>query len=109
VSLTGILISTVLGVAAQLKEASDDATKALNLARKTDATLEKEDITLLQLNRLLAPSIEDAEITMNFLIPCGKDANLAIRANQISDFCKNVYDNLCASVSKSKNVSLFPS
>jgi len=62
VSLSGILLSTILGVAAQLKESSDNAAKALALAEKTDKTLR-------EVERLLTP-IEDPRITLGFRLPC---------------------------------------
>lgn len=62
VSLAGILVSTTFGVAAQLKESSDDAARALALAKKTDATLG-------EIERILQP-IQDPTITLKFRVRC---------------------------------------
>jgi hypothetical protein len=66
VSLAGILLSTILGVAAQLKESSDNASKALALARKTDRTLQ-------EVERLLTP-LDEPRIHLRLSASlCGRD------------------------------------
>jgi hypothetical protein len=62
VSLAGILISTCLGVAAQLKEDLDDSAKSLALARKSDATLN-------DIQKLLSPfDVQSAQLI--FTVQC---------------------------------------
>jgi hypothetical protein len=67
VSLAGIVLSTALGVAAQVKESIGDAEKALELAKKTDATLN-------EVERLLTPFSEPT-IHLDFRIPCEDKTN----------------------------------
>jgi hypothetical protein len=62
VSLLGIVVSSVCGVAAQLKESADDASRALVLAEKTDRTLN-------EIERGLHP-LEDPAVTLTFKVPC---------------------------------------
>jgi hypothetical protein len=64
VSLIGIIVSTILGVAAQLKESSDDAAKALALAQKSDDTLQ-------QVHRLVSP-INDTAFFISLSFDCKK-------------------------------------
>jgi hypothetical protein len=77
VSLAGILLSTILGVAAQLKEASDDASKALRLAQKTDITLNEIERGLYRL--------EDPRVVLTFEVPCEDD--------RYKTFCKELRKN----------------
>ncbi|MDR3749689.1 MAG: hypothetical protein P4M04_16335 [Acidobacteriota bacterium] len=77
VSLAGILLSTILGVAAQLKEASDDASKAFRLAQKTDITLNEIERGLYRL--------EDPRVVLTFEVPCGDD--------RYKTFCKELRKN----------------
>lgn len=81
-SLAGILISTAFGVVAQLKETSDNAAKAFELAKKSDATLQKEDIALQQLQRTLSPSVSTSRIYVVLSPPCQDD--------QFKHFCAEV-------------------
>jgi hypothetical protein len=60
--LAGIVISTGFGVAAQLKESSDDAGKALALAQRNDKTLH-------EIQRGLYP-LDVTEIELDFELPC---------------------------------------
>jgi hypothetical protein len=62
VSLVGIVVSTICGVGAQIKESSDDATKALAIAKKSDNTLK-------QVQRILTP-IDDPKIRLHFVLDC---------------------------------------
>jgi hypothetical protein len=50
ISLGGILISTVLGVSAQIKESADDAKKALKVATTSEAMLNDIHRTLLRID-----------------------------------------------------------
>jgi hypothetical protein len=65
VSLIGILMSTSLGILAQLKESHDDSAKALDIATKSDQTLQ-------QIQKLLSPTIDMANpvITTWFTVSC---------------------------------------
>jgi hypothetical protein len=69
VSLVGIIISTVLGVAAQLKESSDDAAKALRLAQSSERTLK-------EISRTLSP-LEDPVLTVRLEVACHIDDTIA--------------------------------
>jgi hypothetical protein len=51
-ALAGIVISTILGTAAQLKESTDNAAKALELAKESSRTLSDIERSLSQLNGL---------------------------------------------------------
>jgi hypothetical protein len=62
ISLAGIIISTLLGVVAQLQESSDNADKALALARKSDSTLR-------DIEKALSP-IEDPQVSVQFRVDC---------------------------------------
>jgi hypothetical protein len=65
VSLAGILVSSVCGIAAQLKESANDSAKALVLAQKTDKTLNEIERGLYRL--------EDPEVFINFAVPCHEE------------------------------------
>jgi hypothetical protein len=62
VSLAGIVISTALGTAAQLRESEDNSSKALKLAQNTDNTLN-------EVQRLLSP-LDEPVIDLTFQVPC---------------------------------------
>lgn len=72
ISLAGIVVSTILGTAAQLKESVDDAAQALALAKKTDTTL-------LEVRRSLA-SIEESEAWFDLDVDCTNERYV--------DFCR---------------------
>jgi len=74
VSLGGIIVSSVCGIAAQFKESSDNSARALELAEKTDYTLH-------EIERALYP-LEDPKININFTVPCNNDL---LAANFIDD------------------------
>jgi hypothetical protein len=69
VSLVGIVISTILGVTAQLKESSDDAAKALRLAQSSERTLK-------EISRTLSP-LEDPVLTARWEVACHIDETIA--------------------------------
>jgi len=58
ISLTGILVSTVLGTAAQLKESSDDAKRTLTI--------------LTGIQQELSPSVGDLKFETYFMLACGQ-------------------------------------
>jgi hypothetical protein len=74
ISLAGIVVSAVFGVAAQLKESNDNAKKALELAKRTDMALE-------DMERMLS-SLDGAEFTLEFEVPCSTPS--------FAEFCKAV-------------------
>ena len=82
VSLVGILLSTGFGVAAQLKESSDDAAKSLKLLKGIDRELS---------------SITTASIEIAFKVPCSQDRFVA--------FCRELHQELAAG----KNWDVIPS
>jgi hypothetical protein len=67
VSLVGIIVSSVCGVAAQLKESHDDAAKSLDLAQKSSQTLNN-------IQKLLAPTIENPRVEAIFTVLCKNQA-----------------------------------
>lgn len=73
VSLVGIIVSSVCGVAAQLKESSDDAAKALALAQSSNEALQ-------QIHRLVSPIGDTA-----FFIELGFDCNKPVP--EYATFC----------------------
>jgi hypothetical protein len=75
-SLSGILVSTVLGATAQLKESTDDAKKALAVAKQSDETL-------MSIRRALFP-LDDPEISADFLVDCRVDEHTM-------KFCRDRY------------------
>ncbi|HKE94823.1 MAG TPA: hypothetical protein VKB34_10985 [Povalibacter sp.] len=81
VSLAGILVSTLLGVAAQLKESSDSAAARRATAEQTLQLLQQTNATLKQVQRTLS-STADMEWEFGFRVPCEKA--------ELSDFCQTV-------------------
>jgi hypothetical protein len=73
-SLTGIIATTLLGAAAQMKESSDDAAKALTLARSSDMTLRNIQKQLHVINR--------PRVAITLKVPCEKDV--------LSKFCSSI-------------------
>lgn len=69
VSLIGIVVSSVCGIAAQLKESHDDAAKTLALAQKSDKTL-------TEIERSLSP-LDDPTLSIGFDIRCDDAKYLA--------------------------------
>jgi len=65
ISLAGIVISSVFGVAAQIKESVDDSKKASVLVKKTDKTLNETERALYRL--------EDPTVTLMFDVPCSQE------------------------------------
>lgn len=76
-SLSGILLSTTLGVIAQLKESSDDASKSLALSRASSTTL-------TNIERLLSP-LDEPKVEMSLQVPCEQD--------KYRLFCQNLLNN----------------
>lgn len=74
ISLTGIVVSTVLGTVAQLKQSADDTAKALALAQKSD-------MTLLEIKRALAP-MDEPSLSMIFAVDC--------TSNEYADYCSKM-------------------
>jgi hypothetical protein len=68
VSLVGIIVSSICGIAAQLKESSDDSARALDLAQKADTTLR-------DIERALTP-IDDPRIKVDILTSCLQNPDL---------------------------------
>jgi hypothetical protein len=68
ISLTGIVVSTVFGIAAQMKESSADAAKSRVAARKADQTL-------LDTERALS-LFEEPKITMLITTQCVQNLDL---------------------------------
>ena len=64
ISLIGIVVSTILGVAAQIKESHDTAQKTLEVAQKSDRTLQ-------DIERLLSP-LDKPVVDLIFDVPCDK-------------------------------------
>jgi hypothetical protein len=81
VSLAGILISTAFGVAAQLKETSQQQAKAADDAAKGLKISEQTRDSLADLNRLLT-SLDDLTIEVAFKAPC--------RNSYYAKFCAQV-------------------
>jgi hypothetical protein len=72
VSLAGILVSTILGAAAQIKESADDAEKSLAI------------VTGIQ--RELSPSVGELNFTMYFTVDCKNPDNKKICDNFTTGF-----------------------
>lgn len=70
ISLFGIVLSTILGFAAQMKESRDAATQSLRLAEHTNETLN-------QLQRILTP-IESFRVVTRFSLDCKNEEILKI-------------------------------
>ena len=109
-SLVGIVVSTVLGAVFQLKESSDNAARALELAQAAKTTLESTkqtaegtrqtaestkqtaestertarntDQTLTQVHRLLVP-LDEVMISLGFGLPCSETA--------VQSLCETVF------------------
>src|ERR1700735_305816 len=62
ISLVGVIVSSVCGIAAQLKESAHDSAKALALAEKADKTLN-------EIERGLYP-LEEPRAILEFRVPC---------------------------------------
>ena len=80
ISLTGIILSTSLGVVAQLKETHDDTKKSLELATKADHTLDV-------IERSLHP-IEAPQFIYDLSVPCEQKEH-----PEYKDFCEDVLQN----------------
>jgi hypothetical protein len=74
ISLYGIVISSVFGVLAQLKESSDDSAQALAIAKNSELTLNeiKRGLYLL----------EDPHVGITFDVPCSE--------SRFKSFCKDI-------------------
>ena len=70
ISLIGIVVSTIFGVAAQLKESADDAAKARTTSEKTLQLVKNSDDTLSNIQKLLLPTIENPHIETVFTLSC---------------------------------------
>lgn len=81
VSLIGIVVTTLLGSAAQIKESSDDASKARDDSKKALQLAENTQATLQEVRRLVAP-IGDPLLMLSFEVPCKDEA--------YSNFCLKV-------------------
>jgi hypothetical protein len=73
VSLVGILISTILGVMAQLKESHDDARKAVENSEIALQLAKNTQTTLGEVRRLLTP-LGDPLLQLSFEVPCSDTA-----------------------------------
>jgi hypothetical protein len=69
ISLAGILLSSGLGVVAQLKESSDQETSRKNDAIRSLALAEKTDQTVRDVQRTLS-SLQEPAITLSLLVNC---------------------------------------
>jgi hypothetical protein len=79
VSLAGIIVSTILGTIAQVKESQDNAKTAADAATKTLQIAKDTQSTLVNVRRLLTP-LNDFKIVMEFPVPCGDEV--------YKEFCK---------------------
>jgi hypothetical protein len=70
ISLVGICVTTTFGVAAQIIQTSTNSTKALKLAQKADAALEKEEIAIQQIQRLQSP-LGRPTLELEEILDCG--------------------------------------
>lgn len=80
VSLAGILISTLLGVAIEIKQAVDERAAKETTAEQTLALMKNTDATLNQIQRTFT-TITDMRWRMTFVIPCEDDV--------LREFCAN--------------------
>ncbi|HEY2471053.1 MAG TPA: hypothetical protein VGI45_24875 [Terracidiphilus sp.] len=93
ISLTGIILSTVLGVAAQLKESSDGSAKALEMAKKSD-------LTLREIGRVLFP-LSEPTISANFDVMCPENEKVGMFCKERSDaYWKNIGNEKTESANK---------
>lgn len=76
-SLAGILLSTTLGVIAQLKESSNQQRASAATAKETLALAQKTDQTVRDVQRMLSP-MEDPEIEIDFDVACEEPLYKAI-------------------------------
>jgi hypothetical protein len=76
ISLLGIVLSTVLGMAAQLKESNDNSAAAFKLAQRSDATLQ-------DIERLLTP-FSDPRVKITL------DTDCKVKEYMFVEFCKDV-------------------
>jgi hypothetical protein len=79
VSLIGIIVSSVFGVAAQLKESSDSSAAALKLAQRSGKTLD-------DIQRLLTP-ISEPRVQIHYEVNCDFPE---IRLRDFDKFCEDV-------------------
>jgi len=82
VSLAGILASSVLGVAAQLKESSDTERDRKTTADQTLAIVKKSDATLTEIDRVLSP-IDEPRFTASFALSCADNP-------KIQEYCRGL-------------------
>jgi hypothetical protein len=80
VSLAGILLSTGLGVVAQLKESSASSAASLKLAQKSDRTLD-------EIERLLTP-LSEPSVEVHYVFECGAKE----RFRDSDKFCNDLHD-----------------
>lgn len=71
VSLAGILLSTILGTAAQWIQSESDAAKAAEASKQTLALTQRSTKTLNDVERLLVP-LDDPTLTIDFEVPCNE-------------------------------------
>lgn len=81
ISLAGILFSTMGGVAAQLRESSEQQKTAQAIAQQTLTLVQKSDETLRQVQRSVS-GLDGMTIRMNFVISCSD--------HSLTAFCKDV-------------------
>jgi hypothetical protein len=95
VSLAGILISTLLGILAQLKESSEAekakariAAQTLELAQNTSVAVRNTAVAVSELRRALSP-FEDPRFSVQARLPCNSDKYrqlcLEYKATKITD------------------------
>jgi hypothetical protein len=72
ISLAGILVSSTLGVMAQLKESSNQERDKDKTAKQTLALVQKTDSTVRDIQRLLSP-LDEPQVSMSFDIDCLSD------------------------------------
>ena len=71
-SLIGMVVSSLLGVAAQLIESSHNAEEASQNAKAALLLAQKSDTTLGDIQRLLSPIGSNPDIAARFLVDCDK-------------------------------------
>lgn len=82
-SLTGIVVSSLLGVSAQLIESSHEAKQTLANATAALALAQKADTTLDGIQRLLSPIGSHPDIIARFFVDCdGMDAQTCEKLRQ---------------------------
>jgi hypothetical protein len=93
VLLCGIILSTTLGIVAQLKENTDESQRRVASATQTVTLLKQTSSTVSDIQRLLSP-FEISKISLRFDVDCDdpKFADFCAKATKLKDSSKSLKD-----------------